>query len=110
MKGGFGLIQAIMFIMAISFVGIVAIDYSKISIKTTTDTYLKEQADIFMQSAMEFAILGIISKERNATSKCISQIKVISKDRRFIANIEIWKLGFLIQNCIENNNFYYLLS
>lgn len=88
MRNGFGLIQAIFFILAISFVGIIAIEYSKISIKTTTDTYLKEQADLFMQSATEFGILAILNQDRKNTG-CLNHIKIISKDQRFFANINI---------------------
>ena len=88
MRNGFGLIQAIFFILAISFVGLVAIDYSKISMKTTTDTYLKEQAEIFMQSAIEFSILAILNHSRGPGT-CLNNIRVISKDQRFIANVDV---------------------
>ena len=88
MRNGFGIIQAIFFILAISFVGLVAIEYSKISMKTTTDTYLKEQADIFMQSATEFGILAILNQDRKNIG-CLKHIKIISQDQRFFADIDI---------------------
>jgi hypothetical protein len=89
MSKGFGLIQAIMFIVILSAVALLVIQYSKISVKHTADTYIKEQANVFAQSAIEFSILAILGYERNATSRCLKDITVRSPDKKFIATVSV---------------------
>ncbi len=69
--------------------GILAISmkYASISAKQTADLYTKEQAKLFMQSSIELALLGLSGHDKSGG--CIHKIKIISQDRRFIADINI---------------------
>ncbi len=98
MRKGFGLIQVIFFMVLMSGILAIAMKYASISAKQTADLYIKEQAQLFMQSSIELALLGL--SDHNKTIGCIHTVKIISEDKRFIADINISNY-FLIatENC-----------
>jgi len=53
------------------------------------DFYIKEKAKLFLKSSIETALLTISGYDRSKKSNCLEKIKIISKDRRFIADINI---------------------
>jgi hypothetical protein len=87
MRRGFGLIQVIFFMVLLSTILTITMRYASISAKQTGDLYLKEQAELFMQSAIEMAILGLEGHDKN--SGCIHYVKIISHDKRFTADINL---------------------
>ena len=89
MRKGFGLIQALIVIVLVSGILMISMKYASVSIKQTGDLYVKESAELFMDSAVELALLSISGYERNATSHCLSEVSIISSDRRFKADINI---------------------
>lgn len=84
MRRAFGMIQVIFFMLILSGMLTIAMKYATITTKQTTDLYVKEQAELFMTSAVELALLGISSHNGR-----LEEIKVISDDKRFIADINI---------------------
>ncbi len=96
MRNGFGMIQVIFFMLILSGLLTIAMKYATITTKQTADLYVKEQAELFMSSAVELALLGISSH-----SGKLDEINVISDDKRFEANITI-KTYYLFTNPITN--------
>ena len=84
MRRAFGMIQVILFMVILSTILTITMKYASITTKQTEDLYLKESAELFMQSAIEVAMLGISS---DAT--CLNELQIISSDKRFIADINI---------------------
>jgi len=88
-RSGFGLLQAILVIVLISGILLIALKYAKVSVKQTKDIYLKESVELFMNSAVEMSLLAISGYQRNNIDGCLSQVRIISPDKRFIADINI---------------------
>jgi thioredoxin-related protein len=94
-RRGFGLLQALMIIVLISGLMMVVMKYAKYSIKQTKDLYIRESAELFMNSAVELSMLAISGYERNSTNHCLSEVNIISPDKRFIADVNITKYYLL---------------
>ena len=94
MKNGVGLIQAIMIILIVSGMMIIVLKYASISSKHISDTYVKEQTALFLDSAIEQTLLEISLHERNATSVCLQTFfpkEVQKRDITYSANVTIKK-------------------
>ena len=89
MKKSFGIMTALFILVLVSFLLMLVLKASSIGVKHASDTYIKEQAELFMQSSIENAILAIEGYERNSTSKCLKNIYFTSSDGRFEANISV---------------------
>ena len=89
MRNAFGLIQAIMIILIISGIAVLTLKYASMQSKQYSDTFLREQALLFLQSATEATLFEISGYERN--SSCIKNINIISPDNLFIAEMKIEK-------------------
>lgn len=87
MRRGFGLIQVIFFIMILSSILTVTMKYATISSKQTGDLFAIEQAELFMQSAIELTLLGM--SDHNKNTGCLHEVKILSQNKRFIADINI---------------------
>ncbi|MDD3343236.1 MAG: type II secretion system protein [Sulfurospirillaceae bacterium] len=74
MRSGFSMITAIIFMILVATIGIIALSLSSISVKQTTDVYLREQAELLLQSSTEFALLAISGHDIVATGNCLSSI------------------------------------
>lgn len=91
MRRGFGLLQALMVIVLVSGILAIAMRYASISIKQTSDLYIKEAASLFLESAIEMSLLSISGYDRATNSNCLQNISINSSDDRFIADINITK-------------------
>jgi hypothetical protein len=98
MRRGFGMIQVIFFMVILSGILAMSMKYASITVKQTEDLYIKEQAELFMQSAIELALLGI-----GGASGQIDNVEVISDDKRFIAEINITKYYIYGENGDSND-------
>lgn len=87
MRRAFGIWQALVIILIVSGLMVVAMRYAKIGAVHTADSYTREQAELFLQSAVEIAMLQIAGHDRN--SGCLDHVRVVSKDRKFVADIAI---------------------
>ena len=90
MRNAFGLAQALMIILVISGIVTVTMKYASINTQHYADSYTREQAELFMQSATEAALLRISGHNRN-TLGCLSEFNITSSDQRFNAFITIEK-------------------
>ncbi|MEA1920567.1 MAG: hypothetical protein U9N52_12050 [Campylobacterota bacterium] len=76
MRKAIGIWQAIMMILLVSGMMIVVLKYASISSKHVGDTYVREQADLYLNSVIEQTLLAI--SEHNRSLGCL---------RSFDANI-----------------------
>jgi len=89
-RKAFGLMGAIFIILIVSFMLIITLKYARIGAKHTVDTYTKEQAELFMQSAIEMALLQISDFNRS-NGKCLKIVHVSDQRGRFTVDINITK-------------------
>lgn len=61
--------------------------YATISVKQTSDIYVRESAELFMDSAVELTLLAISGYDR--TAGCLHEVNVTSSDNRFLADVNI---------------------
>ncbi|WP_052433627.1 hypothetical protein [Sulfurospirillum arsenophilum] len=76
MRKGFSLITAIIFMVLIASIAALSLSFSGLSTKQTTDLYLREQAELLVQSGTEFALLAISGHDINATNNCLNAINI----------------------------------
>jgi len=74
MRRGFSLITAIIFMVLVASIAALALSFSSFSTKQTSDLFLREQADLLVQSGTEFALLAISGHQINAANGCLNSI------------------------------------
>lgn len=110
MKKAFGLPQAIMIILFIGSVVLIGMKYAKVSVKHYSDSYVKEQAELFLQSTKEWALLQISGFDRKANGRCWSGgttklSDMVDKIRRdFNATVEVERY-YLLNTPSPNDDF-----
>ena len=97
MKKAFGLMSAIIILLLISTLLVAVVKFAFVSVKHTSDSYLIQRAQLFMQSSIENAIMAIEGYERS--SDCLSNIHFIDENNMFEANITI-----LRYYCYDNDD------
>ncbi len=65
MKKAFGLPQTLLIMVFVSSIAIMGVRYSKVAVNHYADTYIKEQAQLFMQNAKEWALYEISGHDRS---------------------------------------------
>ncbi len=91
MRKAFNLMMAIMIIIILSTVAVLTLKYASISAKHYADSYIKEQAELFMQSIVEATILEIEGYDKEVNSDCLREINFISPDQKFTGYVKIEK-------------------
>ena len=66
MKRAFGVISALIIMLLIATLMVAVVKFAFISVKHTSDSYLIQRAQLFMQSSMENAILAIEGNDRKS--------------------------------------------
>ena len=94
MRKGIGLISALMILLLMATLIVAILKISFISVKHVSDSYMRERAELFMQSAIENAILAIEGYERNISSKCLKHITFRDESKRFRADVDILRYYF----------------
>jgi hypothetical protein len=87
MRRAFGLMQAIMIVLLVGGIMMVAMRYARVASIHTADSYIREKAELFLQSAMEIAMLQISGHDRN--DGCLDHITITSRDGVYTADIRI---------------------
>ena len=115
MRTAFNLLMAIGIILILSGAAIMTMKYVSISAKHISDSYIKEQAEIFAQSVMEATILKIEGHDRNASStnnsaetfdgNCTKSLVFNSSDGKFHADVNITK--YYLYNGVDNDGVYH---
>ena len=108
MRRGFTLITAILLILLISTIAMLSLSLSSLTTKQTSDIYLREQAELLLQSATEYALLAISGRDI-ATNGCINTINAqypqAGANALFDINISLSYLGNGLPNtCIRLDN------
>jgi type II secretory pathway pseudopilin PulG len=97
MRRGFSLITAILFMVVVASLGALALSFASLSTKQTSDVYLREQAELLVQSATEYALLAISAHTINAANGCLNYINATyipdGVTTLFDINISIHYLG-----------------
>ena len=94
MKKAFGIMTALLILVLVSFLLMLILKASSVGVKHVSDSYIKEQAELFMQSSIENAIMAIEGYERNKSSasnshKCLKDIYFTSSDNRFKSHTQV---------------------
>ncbi len=74
MRRGFSLLTAVIFLVLVATIGALALSFSTLNVKQTSDIYLREQAELLLQSATEYALLAISGHQINAANGCLNTI------------------------------------
>jgi hypothetical protein len=98
-KKAFGLISAIIVLLLIATLMVAVVKFAFISVKHTSDSYLIQRAQLFMQSSIENAIMAIEGYKRDNTNKCLREIHFTDENKMFESNITI-----LRYYCYNNSN------
>jgi len=89
LRKSFGVISAIIIMLLIASLMVVVVKLSFVSVKHTSDTYLQQRAQLFMQSSIENALMAIEGYERNSSNGCLRHIHFIDENGKFEANITV---------------------
>jgi type II secretory pathway component PulK len=89
LKKAFGITTALIILVLVSFLLMLVLKSSGVGIHHTNNSYIKEQAELFLRSSIENSILAIEGYERNSSSKCLKYINFIDSSKRFEANTTI---------------------
>lgn len=102
MRHGFGLPQVLLILLFIGGVVSVTMRYASLGAKHYADSYTREQAELFLQSATEAALLQISGFDRSG-GDCLKSIAITSSDGRFLADVNI-STYYLYQGVDNNGN------
>lgn len=95
MRRGFSMITAIIFMILVATIGALALSLASVTVKQTSDVYLKEQAELLSQSATEYALLAISAHDFSAN--CLNSINSSytpdGATTLFDINISLYYLG-----------------
>jgi len=97
-KKAFGVISALIIMLLMATLMVVVVKFAFVSVKHTSDSYLIQRAQLFMQSSMENAILAIEGNDRKSNG-CLRNIRFIDENGMFEANITI-----LRYYCFDEND------
>jgi hypothetical protein len=106
MRHAFGLPQVLLIILFIGGIVSVTMRFASLGAKHYSDSYMREQAELFLQSATEAALLRISSYDRNATQDCIQEINVTLpslKDNSTLFNASITIHRYYLYNGLDNH-------
>lgn len=107
MRKGFSLLTAIIFIVLVASIAALALSFSTFSTKQTSDLFLREQAELLVQSGTEFALLAISGHDINTTNGCLNAINAqypqAGAAAIFDVNVTINYLGSGLATASNNN-------
>ena len=92
MRRGFSLLTAVVFLILVATLGSLALSMSSLGVKQTSDIYLREQAELLLQSGTEYALLAISAHDINKSGNCLNSIDA-EFPPYFDINITIWYMG-----------------
>lgn len=97
MRRGFSMLTAIIFLVLVATIGALSLSLSSQTLKQTSDVYLREQAELLLQSATEYALLAISGHQITAATGCLNTIHSTYSHNgitpMFDINISIYYLG-----------------
>lgn len=108
MRKGFSLLTALIFLVLIATISALSISLSTKAAKSTTDLYLKNQAELLVRSGTEFAMLAMSGHDYNTT--CLNTLNITYPDNNATTytheiNVTISYIGSgLPAGCISLDN------
>ena len=102
-RAGIGLLQAIMMMLLISGMMMIVLKYASISTKHTRNSFIREQNELFLTSAVEQTLLQISFYDRVANGNCLASSNISSVSKRGItysAKVDIIK--YYLQNSSDD--------
>ena len=102
MRKGFSMLTAIILIILVATLGALAIALSTTTVKQTSDLYLREQAELLVQSATEYTLLAISGHQINSANGCLNTINA-TYENIFDINISIYYLGSSLPSISATN-------
>jgi len=75
----------------ISSLLMLALKFSYVGRKNSKNFYFREKAELFLKNAVELSLLAISGYDRGKKLNCLQKIKIISKDKLFVADINVSK-------------------
>jgi hypothetical protein len=85
--------------LLISTLMVAVVKFAFISVNHTSDTYLQQRAQLFMQSSIENAIMAIEGYDRKTNGNCLKNIHFVDENGKFEANITILRYYCYNGNC-----------
>ena len=104
MRHAFGLPQVLLIILFVGGIVTITMRYASLGAQHYADSYTREQAELFLQSATEAALLRLSAYDRSGGS-CMQNLTVRSSDNKFDANVTIERY-FLADGTTCNNVAY----
>ena len=104
MKKAFGIMTALFILILVSFLLMLVLKASSVGVKHVSDTYLKEQAELFMHTSIENAIMAVEGYKRDSSNKCLKHIYFTSSDGRFESNISVLRYYCSDDSCNDCDN------
>ncbi len=101
MRRAFGLPQVLVILLFIGGIVTVTMRYASLGAKHYADSYTREQAELFLHSATEAALLQISGQNRSSASECANEFVITSSDQRFVAEINVTK--YYLYNGLDND-------
>jgi hypothetical protein len=89
LKKAFGIMTALLIMVLVSFLLMLVLKSASVGVKHTSDSYIKEQAELFLRSSTENAILAIEGYERNNSTGCLEHINFMDSTGRFESNTTV---------------------
>lgn len=74
MRRGFTLIVAVMFLLLISTLTALALNFAMTTMRQTSELYLREQAELLAQGATEYAMLEIFNHDFNSVASTATRV------------------------------------
>ena len=105
MRPAFGLPQVLLIILFIGGIVTVTMRYASLGAKHYADSYTREQAELFLQSATEAALMRISAYDRSG-GNCLWGLTIQSSDGKFDANVTIERY-YLADGSTCNNGVAY---
>ncbi|MBN2869498.1 MAG: hypothetical protein JXK04_00920 [Campylobacterales bacterium] len=88
MRPAFGLPQVLLIILFVGGIVTVTMRYASLGAQHYADSYTREQAELFLHSATEAALLRIGAFDRSG-GECMKELTVTSSDGRLEANVTV---------------------
>ncbi|WP_458699553.1 type II secretion system protein [Sulfurospirillum sp. 1307] len=90
MRKGFSLITAVIFLVTIATLGALALSISTLSVKKSTDNFLYQQANLLVDSGINYALLAMSGHDYNTS--CLNQVNM-TYNNTFDINVTIHYIG-----------------
>jgi hypothetical protein len=76
MRKAFGLVYAIMILVLISSIGILSLEFATKSVKTVSNEHIKIQLKLYMDSAIEYALLWMSTDKSKSTGSNYKDLNI----------------------------------